>query len=120
MKKLFLLLLLSLGLNAMSEEICYGRELDYGIATETVIIKKDSDYSGRLSTLNFYDRPPSELFKYCDVGDILFLKDFDWNDSLARVIATYCDLRETQIVYGISSSSAQLVCRLVKARKIKR
>ena len=94
MKKLLLLLLLSLGLNAMAEEICYGREENYGF--------------------------PSELFKYCDVGDILYLKDFEWNDSLARVIATYCDLSETQIVYGISSSSAQLVCRLVKAREITR
>ena len=94
MKKLLLLLLLSLGLNAMAEEICYGREDNYGF--------------------------PSELFNYCDVGDVFYLKDFDWNDSLATVIATYCDLSETQIVYGISSSSAQLVCRLVKARKIKR
>ena len=118
MKKLLLLLLLSLGLNAVAEEICYGWEVDYGITTETVILKKnESDHSKKL---NFYDRPPSELFKYCDVGDILFLKDFDWNDSLARVIATYCDLSETQIVTGISSSSAHLVCRLVKARKIKR
>jgi len=114
MKKLLLLLLLSLGLNAVAEEICYGREDGYGITTETVILKKnESDHSKKL---NFYDRPPSELFKYCDVGDILYIRSFSYGDSLARVIATYCDLKETHIV---NTTSVNLVCRLAKARRIK-
>jgi hypothetical protein len=107
MKKLLLAICFIFTLNVQAEEICYGLSL-----TDPSLIK----IAG--TEFDFYDNP-SELFEYCDVGDILYLRGFDWQDSLGRNIATYCDLSETHMVTGISGRGTTLVCRLVKVREIK-
>ena len=107
MKKLLLILLLSLSFNSYGEEVCYAETNEREVSTISVYVD------------DLVDVDDDKLLTLCEEGDILVLSGFSYFEeknslfnssrlALASYMASYCDLSETQVI-----ENRILVCKLV-------
>lgn len=97
MKKLLLILLLSLSFNSYGEEVCYAQ------------VNQEKNYTVSVYVDDKVDVDENRLLTVCEEGDILVLSGFRYSLAtnslssiaqlnLAKYMASYCELSETQVI----------------------